>query len=538
MRAGGLIRQRRYKGKTYSLVFIGSEMLTWCVKSGISPDRRTAATLGNLLLKTGLIYHVLEGKGFIDGFQVYRFRCDDTTLRNRTKQGWLSKRGRWRNKLRYYVYDRELKQLSEYKTHEDDVPIYSYPLTHETVITQLEDDPLGFHIALTNPDHEFVLWGDAISDVKSWVRTLKNVGVENSESPRSPVEREESSESARQYQIFIFHMASIRFSWSSMFGEFQNWKRDLFEPFRLLCIRKSKSSDSIRERFSELLDQYDNPLGKLITKFCKFFLQPFYKTKMKSLECESIDRIISHAVDDLQSFLTHTHSILHHLLEHPKIKEEVFEICNQCIVRKVFATEVYEALFNLYKALHREDDLQLTRRLKQLVHYRPRDFGVSRPFWLEPGEVDNQDSISRTNSIPISPSNLIITDDLDPSFSIAPYQKAINCFRRMISCRSPVDKLEAIVATKECVVDCILDYNASRGIDNTDLIDANDMICLFAYLLTKLSSRHIQAQLAFMSDFLNNDSGNSGSAYYLSTLKVSITAILRDDFALESQNDV
>jgi hypothetical protein len=55
----------------------------------------------------------------------------------------------------------------------------------------------------------------------------------------------------------------------------------------------------------------------------------------KSLESESIDRIISLAVDDLQSFFSHALAILQHLLQHPKIRQEVFGVCNKCLVRNV-----------------------------------------------------------------------------------------------------------------------------------------------------------------------------------------------------------
>eukprot|EP00494_Astrolonche_serrata_P001876 UN01882 len=79
---------------------------------------------------------------------MYRFRYDDIALRNTTKQGYLTKKSTWRNKVRYYIYNAENKSLLEYKTAADEIPLYSYPLTNDTIVSKVADDELAFSITL------------------------------------------------------------------------------------------------------------------------------------------------------------------------------------------------------------------------------------------------------------------------------------------------------------------------------------------------------------------------------------------------------
>lgn len=77
LRANVDIEDRRYKLKTYSDCFIGSEAVDWLVESGRAHDRPQAVAMGNLLVEAGYLHHVLRDHEFADEHLFYRFTSDE-----------------------------------------------------------------------------------------------------------------------------------------------------------------------------------------------------------------------------------------------------------------------------------------------------------------------------------------------------------------------------------------------------------------------------------------------------------------------------
>lgn len=76
--AGNLsVKNRTYHLKTYYSCFIASELVDWLISSGEAEDRRKAVQLGQLLLETDFIHHVVDEHNFEDGYLFFRFRQDE-----------------------------------------------------------------------------------------------------------------------------------------------------------------------------------------------------------------------------------------------------------------------------------------------------------------------------------------------------------------------------------------------------------------------------------------------------------------------------
>ncbi|MEL7351882.1 MAG: mechanosensitive ion channel domain-containing protein [Cyanobacteria bacterium J06560_5] len=75
------IRDRKFRLTTYATCFIGSEAVTWMVKSQ-KATRAEAVRLGQLLVERGIIHHVIDEHNFKDEYLFYRFYSDEIQQRS------------------------------------------------------------------------------------------------------------------------------------------------------------------------------------------------------------------------------------------------------------------------------------------------------------------------------------------------------------------------------------------------------------------------------------------------------------------------
>lgn len=74
---GGLsIKDRTYHFRTYKICFVASELVDWLVSSGEVETRSAAAELGQMLVDTDFIHHVVDEHYFEDAYLFFRFRQD------------------------------------------------------------------------------------------------------------------------------------------------------------------------------------------------------------------------------------------------------------------------------------------------------------------------------------------------------------------------------------------------------------------------------------------------------------------------------
>lgn len=76
-----VIADRTYLMKTYRSVFVGSEFVSWLLEKGDVGTRIEGIQLGQNMLDTAFISHVVDEHEFKDKVLYYRFVCDEKTRR-------------------------------------------------------------------------------------------------------------------------------------------------------------------------------------------------------------------------------------------------------------------------------------------------------------------------------------------------------------------------------------------------------------------------------------------------------------------------
>lgn len=66
------IKDRRYRGNLYPQCFIGAEAVEW-ISQQIQSSRQEAIRIGQILIDSGIIYHVIDDYPFQDDYSFYRF---------------------------------------------------------------------------------------------------------------------------------------------------------------------------------------------------------------------------------------------------------------------------------------------------------------------------------------------------------------------------------------------------------------------------------------------------------------------------------
>lgn len=80
MNGVGLIRDRKYRLRTYRSCFQGNETVDWMVRSRRCDDRLTAVRIMRTLQKWSFFHHVCDDHNFKDELLFYRFRRDDDSI--------------------------------------------------------------------------------------------------------------------------------------------------------------------------------------------------------------------------------------------------------------------------------------------------------------------------------------------------------------------------------------------------------------------------------------------------------------------------
>ncbi|XP_062578609.1 DEP domain-containing mTOR-interacting protein-like [Saccostrea cucullata] len=80
MNGVGLIRDRKYRLRSYKSCFQGNETVDWLVRSRRCDDRVSAVRIMRTLQKWAFFHHVCDDHKFKDEMLFYRFRRDDNTI--------------------------------------------------------------------------------------------------------------------------------------------------------------------------------------------------------------------------------------------------------------------------------------------------------------------------------------------------------------------------------------------------------------------------------------------------------------------------
>lgn len=192
---GGLeVRDRSYHLRTYRSCFVASELVEWFVASGEADDRSQATELGQLLVDTDYIHHVVDEHRLEDAYLFFRFRQDEppelamqgpSVAYMRGQEGALiSTLARRRLVLGWTYYTFVLspgnKTLYQYRSELDSVPLNCVQLEGCSVLPQ-SPNAAGKHtmcILNHNKDKVVSLSADSGDTLLTWLRALEGAGLE------------------------------------------------------------------------------------------------------------------------------------------------------------------------------------------------------------------------------------------------------------------------------------------------------------------------------------------------------------------------
>lgn len=115
------------------------------------------------------------------------------------------------------------------------------------------------------------------------------------------------------------------------------------------------------------------------------------------------------------------------------------------------------------------------------------------------------------------------------TFSI-PYLDSISNLQKINNYKSPIHKLKNIIQTAILVIDCIKNFYIKNKCNFDEIIDADEIMCIFIYICCKARIPYIYSQCSLIESFMSNKLSNSISGYYLITLKASLECIADEEF--------
>lgn len=100
-----------------------------------------------------------------------------------------------------------------------------------------------------------------------------------------------------------------------------------------------------------------------------------------------------------------------------------------------------------------------------------------------------------------------------------PFSKAIENFKTIAGCRSPVHKLKVMIKTQDLINESIKEFYSFFGIDHAEIFyDADNLLGIFSFVLIKSEVYDIIAHCKVIENFATKSTLNSHSGYLLVTL--------------------
>lgn len=196
---GGLvIKDRSYHFKSYKTCFVASELVDWFVSSGEVESRAKGVELGQLLVDTDYIHHVVDEHYFEDAYLFFRFRLDEPlekTLQDgpsvaymKGQEGALiSSLARKRRVLGWahylFVLVPNSKRIYQYRSELDSSPLMWVDLVDARVQPESPRDGSGrfiMHITTktTSEETSICLAADSSDTRLTWLTALQGAGIE------------------------------------------------------------------------------------------------------------------------------------------------------------------------------------------------------------------------------------------------------------------------------------------------------------------------------------------------------------------------
>lgn len=108
-----------------------------------------------------------------------------------------------------------------------------------------------------------------------------------------------------------------------------------------------------------------------------------------------------------------------------------------------------------------------------------------------------------------------------------PYLRAVAEIRQMPSYDTPEDKIQCVVRTADLIKECIDEFYENRRAEPIQ-ITPDDLLSLFAYILTQANLHCLWAEVDLIEDFVVDNLRNDMPGYYLATLSAAMKFIAND----------
>jgi len=175
-------------------------------------------------------------------------------------------------------------------------------------------------------------------------------------------------------------------------------------------------------------------------------------------------------------------------------------------------SRVYTPLFKLYVNINATREDLFLQHLRLLRKLTPSDFQIKPIFWL-----NEESTVAGASSF------------------VKPYQMAAHFLRNLHKYDTPYDKLDCLTFLRHAINEDVSSYwNKKKEDESPDLpketdliITADDLVPLFAWLITHTGAAHLNAELDFISEFLEEGLFAGDGAYSFTTLQVAVGMIER-----------
>ena len=108
-----------------------------------------------------------------------------------------------------------------------------------------------------------------------------------------------------------------------------------------------------------------------------------------------------------------------------------------------------------------------------------------------------------------------------------PYYSAVLEIKKMTQYETPEDKIQCVVRTADIIKSTIDDYYENRRIDPIQ-ITPDDLLSLFAYILTQANLHCLWAEVDLIDDFVVDNLRMDMPGYYIATLRAAMQLIVND----------
>ncbi|XP_077993174.1 VPS9 domain-containing protein 1-like [Glandiceps talaboti] len=111
-----------------------------------------------------------------------------------------------------------------------------------------------------------------------------------------------------------------------------------------------------------------------------------------------------------------------------------------------------------------------------------------------------------------------------------PYQPAVTEIQRLVSCQSPLDKLECIVKTSRIICTCVEDYMESQGKprhSSESAIGCDDLLPILSFVIIKSQLPQLVSECSVMEEFIHEGYLFGEEGYCLTTFQTALTYICK-----------